>query len=66
MKHKLFIALLSVSAITVASPLQEKLRVVASKITEIKENIKSGAYLIRSDCNTRCTMSCRSCNSLLK
>lgn len=64
MKHTLFIALLSVSAIAVARPLQEKLRIVASRTTEIKENIKSGAYFAPKNCVGACS-SCKTCRSCI-
>lgn len=66
MIHKLFTALLLVSAIAGASPLQEKLRLVANKTTEIKDNIRSGAYFIRKSCVGACSKckTCRTCGKV--
>lgn len=45
------IVLLALSTLAAASPLQEKLRLVASRTSEIKEGIKSGDYVAKNKCN---------------
>ena len=51
MKYVFFLILSSISVVSIASPLQEKLRVVAMKTDEIKKNIRSGNYCINNKCN---------------
>lgn len=64
MKSRLILGLLSVSTLPATATLQEKLLVVATKTTEIKENIKSGAYfLVNKECKPSCSpvSNCRAC-----
>lgn len=57
MKKLLICTLLSMSAITAAASLQDKLCVVATQVKEIKNNIKSGDYILANKCNS--TGGCR-------
>lgn len=52
MKKVLILTFFLVSAINAKTSLQEKLRVVATQVKEIKNNIKSGDYILANKCNS--------------